>query len=840
MPMMSFKSDGIRVEETVRVKICELRNLPARSSGSPKSRSAYCALNLDQEQIYTTAVVKNNLNPYFGAETQFEVPRQFRFLNVYVYDKNDPAPNGTVNGALGKVAIAKKDLQKFGGKDQWFPIIPIDADSEVKGKIHLEVAWTNKSLTVRIKKCDGLTLVNRNCDSFAQVTVENPGSSTSSSRLGATKSFKTKTWRKTVNPEFNETFHFDDEQVDYSTAEIKVSVWHESSGGLWGNVFLGEIRIPVQTLDGSRKNDLWYFLNPRDSLREKFSDQGSIRLNIRYNAESIISPRYYEPLRKLILSLPDDDSLVTASAAFILGEICEDKMEVAKPIVRIFLKYGQLLPLIRALGHLEMNTITDVSTLFRGNTLLSKCVDETMRLGGKFYLESFMKDHIDRIFLEQKYCEIDPVRLADGGDLNLNMLNLVSYIEPILTSITSSALSCPSLMSEILSELKQSAKSKYPERREIHYSVVAGFILLRFVAPAILNPELFDLRKEGGRTETVTRTLTLVSKAVQSVGNCLSNESNKVLIKESYMEPIMTKFCSEPYLQSMKVFLDTVSSTNVIHSSFPVKLKEGILTKRAQGRSRFGWKNFKRRYFCLTTQELRYSRSAKSNPLGRIPVSEIQSTQFLTEGSSFDLKNMFQVILSSRQLYIQARHSVEAKEWKDALDFVASRNHLQRERNMFHPDAFIGGHWRCCKGSDQGNPGCREVPSFQVPVDIDVNREVEKVQSLLLKNMEKLSRLHDHCHNDYLSLHKELPQHIQDLTASRYHTLTSMQACVTSLEQEHRHHVKQMYQRNVYGSEHAPIGEDTVNYAPTYQYIMALVGSADRPSPSTPPEITRC
>jgi len=84
-------------------------------------------------------------SPYFGAEFQFEVPRQFRFLNVYVYDKNDPTPNG----ALGKVAIAKKDLQKFGGKDQWFPIVPIDADSEVKGKIQLEVTRGTKSLTVR-------------------------------------------------------------------------------------------------------------------------------------------------------------------------------------------------------------------------------------------------------------------------------------------------------------------------------------------------------------------------------------------------------------------------------------------------------------------------------------------------------------------------------------------------------------------------------------------------------------------------------------------------------------------------------------------------------------------
>lgn len=34
------------------------------------------------------------------------------------------------------------------------------------------------------------------------------------------------------------------------------------------------------------------------------------------------------------------------------------------------------------------------------------------------------------------------------------------------------------------------------ENKEIKYSVVSGFIFLRFFAPAILGPRLFDLTKE--------------------------------------------------------------------------------------------------------------------------------------------------------------------------------------------------------------------------------------------------------------------------------------------------------------------------------------------------------
>lgn len=106
--------------------------------------------------------------------------------------------------------------------------------------------------------------------------------------------------------------------------------------------------------------------------------------------------------------------------------------------------------------------------------------------------------------------------------------NLTFYVSEVLDAITESALSCPVLISDILAELKLSAVAKYPNRPEIQYSVVAGFIMLRFFAPAILGPKLFDLRREGGFPPNVARTLTLISKTVQSVGNCLSNENNKV------------------------------------------------------------------------------------------------------------------------------------------------------------------------------------------------------------------------------------------------------------------------------------------------------------------------
>jgi hypothetical protein len=68
-------------------------------------------------------------SPFFGEEFQFDVPRPFRYLSVYVYDRDRHLKQDKV---LGKVAIKREDLHTYHNKDHWFPILPVDADSEVQ------------------------------------------------------------------------------------------------------------------------------------------------------------------------------------------------------------------------------------------------------------------------------------------------------------------------------------------------------------------------------------------------------------------------------------------------------------------------------------------------------------------------------------------------------------------------------------------------------------------------------------------------------------------------------------------------------------------------------------
>ena len=71
-----------------------------------------------------------------------------------------------------------------------------------------------------------------------------------------------------------------------------------------------------------------------------------------------------------------------------------------------------------------------------------------------------------------------------------------------------------------------------------------------------------------------------------------------------------------------------------------------MMTKRAQGRKRFGRRNFKQRYFRLTTQSLSYAKAKGKRPICDIPLSEILAVERLTE-RSFKMQNIFQVSRST-------------------------------------------------------------------------------------------------------------------------------------------------------------------------------------------------
>lgn len=382
-------------------------------------------------------------------------------------------------------------------------------------------------VSVRVVECVDLAKKCGSCDPYVVVT----GIYTNKKKI--TK--RTKCRKKTTNPVFDDTLYFD-LSIDcdsksisgnnvYTVApldgadlfELSVAVWHDV--GMGENVFLGEVKIPIhgKQQQNSIQADAWYFLQPRTSQSRPArscatppgtrlsSDNslGSLRLKLVYTADHVFPLATYDGLLNLLIQ--SLDTPITLSAVHILGEVVSNKTEVAQPLVRLFTYESLISPIIKALADHEISKLTDPTTIFRGNTLVSKMMDEAMRLSGLHYLHSTLRPIVEAILAEKKPCEIDPTRVKDKSMVDANLVHLQDYVERVFNAIMNSAVRCPPVLCQIFHDLRECAAKYFPQNKEVRYSVVSGFIFLRFFAPAILGPKLFDLT-----TEPLVSTLNLI------------------------------------------------------------------------------------------------------------------------------------------------------------------------------------------------------------------------------------------------------------------------------------------------------------------------------------------
>lgn len=109
--------------------------------------------------------------------------------------------------------------------------------------------------------------------------------------------------------------------------------------------------------------------------------------------------------------------------------------------------------------------------------------------------------------------------------------------------------------------------------------------------------------------------------------------------KEQFMLRVYEKVADDRYNKMIKTYLAKVSEPtggeeveqmNVVH-------REGYMVKRGQARKKFGLKNFKTRYFVLTSEQLTYAKDKGEQPLCYIPVHEIHAVERVDE-EAFGMK----------------------------------------------------------------------------------------------------------------------------------------------------------------------------------------------------------
>ena len=138
----------------------------------------------------------------------------------------------------------------------------------------------------------------------------------------------------------------------------------------------------------------------------------------------------------------------------------------------------------------------EANLLFRGNSLVTKALDLHMQRLGKEYLEETLSERVRDIDESDPHCEVDPNKVSCPDDLERNWRNLIALTENFWKVIASSANRCPPELRLIFRHIRACADDRYGDfSRNVKYSSVSGFLFLRFLVPAVLNPKLFGLLK---------------------------------------------------------------------------------------------------------------------------------------------------------------------------------------------------------------------------------------------------------------------------------------------------------------------------------------------------------
>lgn len=351
--------------------------------------------------------------------------------------------------------------------------------------------------------------------------------------------------------------------------------------GQLSEALCGAVDIPLHLLERGKDHEQW--LQVYDARQQSI---GTMLLKVHHEEVVVLQSREYQPLSELLHRF--GSGLTTQIADVMPGNL----RKLAEIFVNIFQVSGKATEWLVTLVEEEIDAIgsqtaskqsrfnqrlmsndsiasTDkmwqtvqdmsrtlpgeASLLFRGNSLLTQAFEIYMRRLGKEYLEETLAEKIRDINELDLDCEVDPSRMQNGDDIQQHWAKLIGLTSAVWRCIASSAHRLPSEIRHVLKYIRAVAEDRYGyfhRTATAVYTSVSGFLFLRFLCPAILNPKLFGLLRDHPKPRA-QRTLTLIAKTIQALANL--NISSK---KETWMEP-MTEFLQKQR-QPFKDFADAV------------------------------------------------------------------------------------------------------------------------------------------------------------------------------------------------------------------------------------------------------------------------------------------
>ncbi|KAM6111490.1 ras GTPase-activating protein 1-like [Phoenicopterus ruber ruber] len=346
--------------------------------------------------------------------------------------------------------------------------------------------------------------------------------------------------REGQNPVWSEEFVFDDLSSDINRFEISLS--NKTKKSKDPDILF--MRCQLSRLQKGHATDEWFQLSSYIPL--KGIEPGSLRVRARYSMEKIMPEEEYSEFKELVLQKE-------MHVVYALSHVCgQDRTLLAGILLKIFLHEKLESLLLRTLNDREISMEDEATTLFRATTLASTLMEQYMKATATRFVHHALKDSILKIMESKQSCELNPSKLEKNEDVNTNLAHLLSILSELVEKIFMAAEILPPTLRYIYGCLQKSVQNKWPANTTMRTRVVSGFVFLRLICPAILNPRMFNIISDSP-SPTAARTLTLVAKSVQNLANLVEFGA-----KEPYMEGV------NPFIKSNKhrmiMFLDELGN----------------------------------------------------------------------------------------------------------------------------------------------------------------------------------------------------------------------------------------------------------------------------------------
>ncbi|CAH2087033.1 unnamed protein product [Euphydryas editha] len=355
--------------------------------------------------------------------------------------------------------------------------------------------------------------------------------------LGAAPVARTRA-RPSPDPHWDDEFVFDDVPPDVTSFTITV----HNTGKRGKESEVAELTIELANLANGEEIEEWYPLAGMTPIGE----WGSLRLRIRYMQELVMPREEYNPLRQLLL----EPGLPAVKA---LADLCRtDRQPLATSVLHAFSECGRGAELARELATAELAREGDHRALFRAASLATAVLDEFMHALCKPFLQAAIAETVQKLIDAKQSAELNPTKMDSPDDACNNAEFLLMILDQITLSIFTSPEACPRPIRYLCGCLQRAAVTKWPNERFVRTRVVSGFIFLRLICPALVEPRAWGL-VSGAPPPHAQRSLLMVAKCLQNLANLVEFGA-----KEPYMEVV------NPFIlknkERMVVFLDQLSS----------------------------------------------------------------------------------------------------------------------------------------------------------------------------------------------------------------------------------------------------------------------------------------